>query len=88
MESIFPKNVCDKISSYIFRDKNCFSPTANIMKDMIECTVKDGILSMIYNSKKMNMSYINVVYESDGKCNIKIHLELITNMQINDYLII
>ena len=45
------------------------------MKDMIECTVKDGILSMIYNSKKMNMSYINVVYESDGECNIKIHLE-------------
>ena len=88
MESIFPKNVCDNISSYIFRDKHCFSPTASLMNDMIECTVKDGILSLISNSTKMSMSFINVVYENDGKCNIKMHLELITNMKFSEYLIL
>ena len=82
MESIFPPNVCDNISSFIQRDSDCYSPTASIVRDMIKNSKKGFLLRLILNSD-IKMSIVEVERQW-GQSISTIDLELTTDSSLHD----
>ena len=82
MESIFPPNVCDNISSFIQRDSDCFSPTASIVRDMLKNSKKGFLLRLILNSD-IKMRIVEVERQLDESI-ITIDLELRTDTPLLD----
>ena len=82
MESIFPPNVCDNISSFIQRDSQCLSPTAAIVRDMIKNSKTGFLLRLILNSD-VKMRIVEVERQFDESI-ITIDLELRTDTPLLD----
>ena len=80
MESLFPPNVCDNISSFIQRDSDCYSPTASIVRDMIKNSKKGFLLRLILNSD-VKMRIVEVERQLDESV-ITIDLEQPTDMPL------
>ena len=90
MESLFPRNICDLISEFIFFDKKCSSPTANIIKTLVSDKERSLVMFIIQKSI-VNITEFTINKRMDNRYDCKINLDIILNedlngMMFNDYL--
>ena len=83
MENLFPKNLCDNIYSFLPRDRDCKSPTAAIVKDMLKNSRKGFLLRLILNSD-IKMKILDVEEQPWGESIITLELELTTETPLYD----
>ena len=83
MENLFPKNLCDNIHSFLPRDRDCKSPTAASVKDMLKNSREGFLLRLILNSD-IKMKILDVEEQPWGESIITLELELATETPLID----